>query len=467
MVPMAPSWLKLGFSKQLIPALLSESPSIIIRAAHTADGLEALKRAWNEFAEDECDPSEYTPPDELDVSSVPHDGAFVVSMTFPKAYRESEPYYGCAVFTPPEGSKLTNDTLRNASTRYFLLSLYGGRPIFEEVVGGKIHSKGKGTKPDDRDAFVAWACSQCCIPPEPKASTPDGNDPVASPKELAAAYAEARTTFNAALQRFLHGEYETFSVKFPVDEGEQKEHLWLGDLKYYTDGTFSGVIEDRPKIVESVVQGQSCEVAYNDITDWQAFHQGKIHGNYSLRALIPHLTQEEAVKYRMVLAELPTHTYQSPAAVPFAEGGAAEIAETPAPEEGETLATALSPEVEEAESESLAVPLVPLVSVEDSAANEPAREPLIEPSSPEPPANQPGPPPKPAAQPMIPAASVPATPPAEPEPVAEPVPEAAPAPVQPTPVASPAKLATPPVDPSNPPPKRPQLIIPPAPPKNS
>ncbi len=317
MVPMAPSWLKLGFAKQVIPAILSEQPSLLIRAANSTEGFNALKEAWNEFAQDECDPEEFTPPDDFHIETVANDGAFVVTLTFPKAYRESEAYYGIAILTPPDGSKLTNDTLRFSTKRYFLLSLYGGKTNYEEAIKGKIQSHGTGCSPQDLASFVGWAREKCGLPYSPATDSNKKRENTAiNEQALAAAFAEARSTLNAALQLFLNGDYETFSVKFPVIEGDQEEHLWLGDLKYYTDGTFSGIIEDQPKIVSSIVQGQSCEVAYDDVSDWQSFTAGKIHGNYSLRALIPFLSEAEAAKYRAVFADLPNQLETESSSIP-------------------------------------------------------------------------------------------------------------------------------------------------------
>lgn len=304
LVPLGPNWLKLGFAKQVVPAILFETPSILIGAAVSADGFKVLRQAWDEFAEDECEEEDYLPPDEVEIKSVRVDGALVVALTFPKAYREGEAYYGVAILQPPEGTKLTKNTIRQASKRYFLLSLYDGLTFYEEVIGAKVKSLGRGNDPEDQDAFVKWAQEKCGLHgdrPDPTATDSVTSDGM----QATAALAEARSTLNGALQRFLKGEYETFSVKIPITEGEQKEDLWLGDLKYYSDGTFSGIIEDKPQVVQTVVQGQSCEVAYDDVKDWQSFHQGKIHGNYSLRALIPELSSEEAAKYRAVLAELP------------------------------------------------------------------------------------------------------------------------------------------------------------------
>ena len=303
MVPLAPSPLKVGFAKEVLPALLFETPSILISAAHTGEGLRALKTAWDEYAQDECAADDYFAPDELKVEVLRAEGALTLLFELPKAYRESEAFYATATLVPPAGQKLTHETVRHATKRFFLLSLYGGKTFFEEAIGGKIKSRGRGTAPDDRNAFVSWAQQQCGL--SGLRPSPAITEVAPDLRHSAAALAEARSTLNSALQRFLNGEYETFSVKVPIVEGDMKEDLWLGDLKYYSDGTFSGIIEDRPKIVQTIVQGQSCEVAYDDVKDWQSFHKGKIHGNYSLRALIPELSSEEAAKYRAVLADLP------------------------------------------------------------------------------------------------------------------------------------------------------------------
>jgi len=304
MVPIAPSWLKVCFAKQIVPSLFTENPAALIRASHSEGGLNVLKSTWNDFAQNHCEPHDYSEPEGLAVSSLRDGGMLFISITFPKAYRESEAFYGIAVLTPPPNTKLTNETLHLATKRYFLLSLYSEKTIIEEAVEGKIYSHGNGCPADDPHHFLQWARQAYGLQDEaPITETIAPGTP--SEMALNTAHAAARSTLDHAIRCFMAGEYETFSVKFPIIEGEYKEHLWLGNLTCFEDGSFSGVIEDHPKIIKSVVQGQTCQISQTDITDWQSFHQGKIHGNYSLRALIPTLSAEEAVKYHAILAELP------------------------------------------------------------------------------------------------------------------------------------------------------------------
>lgn len=120
-------------------------------------------------------------------------------------------------------------------------------------------------------------------------------------QEMANAVEKARASLYAATERFLSGAIDNFSVKFPLSDGNATEHFWLSETSYQ-DGIFRGTIEDEAKSVTGVNPGDQFDVPYESVTDWTYLKDGKMHGNYSLRALLPRLSPEKATQYASVMA---------------------------------------------------------------------------------------------------------------------------------------------------------------------
>lgn len=115
------------------------------------------------------------------------------------------------------------------------------------------------------------------------------------------AIASAKATLHGVTERFIAGELENFTVKVPISDGEGTEHFWLSNTSY-ADGAFSGIIGAAPTQVTNVTEGQAYEAPFEDVTDWMFLQDGLMHGNYTLRALLPHMPPAEARKYAAVMA---------------------------------------------------------------------------------------------------------------------------------------------------------------------
>ena len=77
-----------------------------------------------------------------------------------------------------------------------------------------------------------------------------------------------------------------YSAKIRVGDGENKEYLWVSELKGQGD-MWSGRIENVP-VVRSVKKGQSYSFAKSEIVDWTYVDKAKkkVVGNFTTCALL-------------------------------------------------------------------------------------------------------------------------------------------------------------------------------------
>jgi uncharacterized protein YegJ (DUF2314 family) len=95
---------------------------------------------------------------------------------------------------------------------------------------------------------------------------------------------------------------EAFSLKLAISDGKLTEHFWCGDIRG-SAAAANCAIANEPADVHTVKLGQRVEVDPAIISDWMYMQSGKIKGGQTIRALIPHMTPEEADTYRAMLAD--------------------------------------------------------------------------------------------------------------------------------------------------------------------
>jgi uncharacterized protein YegJ (DUF2314 family) len=93
-----------------------------------------------------------------------------------------------------------------------------------------------------------------------------------------------------------------FAVKAAVRDAHGTEFFWLVRPER-RDGKVWGTVDNTPNIVKSVKDGERLEVADADVVDWMFMKAGRMHGNFTLRPLLPSLDPEEAAQLRAMLAE--------------------------------------------------------------------------------------------------------------------------------------------------------------------
>ncbi|MCM3869180.1 MAG: DUF2314 domain-containing protein [Pyrinomonadaceae bacterium] len=120
-------------------------------------------------------------------------------------------------------------------------------------------------------------------------------------KEMDAAITRARSEVDSFIAEMSKGNATDFAVKVPIQDKEETEHFWLTDVVYH-NGKFEGVIGNDPGMVTNVKMGQKWTVKKSEISDWLFMRDGKMHGNYTIRPLLKTLSEEEAARYRSILA---------------------------------------------------------------------------------------------------------------------------------------------------------------------
>jgi uncharacterized protein YegJ (DUF2314 family) len=120
-------------------------------------------------------------------------------------------------------------------------------------------------------------------------------------KEMDAAIARARSEVDSFITELSKGNGSDFAVKAPIQDKDETEHFWLTDI-VYRNGKFEGIIGNEPGIVTNVKSGQKWTVKKAEISDWMFMRGGKMYGNYTMRPLLKTMPEEEAEKFRSMLA---------------------------------------------------------------------------------------------------------------------------------------------------------------------
>ena len=90
-------------------------------------------------------------------------------------------------------------------------------------------------------------------------------------------------------------------IRFVTNQPPNGEHVWARDVR--RDGTnISATIATVPRNIPDLKQGQRVTVPITQVTDWLIENGGKYHGAYTVRALLPFMSKEEADAMRNSLA---------------------------------------------------------------------------------------------------------------------------------------------------------------------
>ena len=159
-----------------------------------------------------------------------------------------------------------------------------------------------------RIAFIAALLVVATLPMIPahgQKNTDSGiiETPAGDPK-LEAAYKRAKETFGFFLERFAKPDGETsFSVKLKYDTVMigRWEHIWASDLKREGDA-LTAAIANTPRDIPNLISGQRVTIDESRISDWGYVKKGKMHGYYTVRAILDRIPPDQAKFYRGILA---------------------------------------------------------------------------------------------------------------------------------------------------------------------
>ncbi len=112
--------------------------------------------------------------------------------------------------------------------------------------------------------------------------------------------ATARSRVDEFLTVLSTNEADSFSVKAPINDGEETEHFWIVNVSY-KDGVFSGEIGNDAGVVTNVKAGQRWEIKKGDISDWMFTKGDRIHGGFTIDPLLNSFPKDRADELRVKL----------------------------------------------------------------------------------------------------------------------------------------------------------------------
>ena len=79
----------------------------------------------------------------------------------------------------------------------------------------------------------------------------------------------------------------SYALKVRVQEGRDTEYFWVEEFTW-SDGSFTGRINDEPRLVKSIKPGQIVNFSRSQIADWKYLDEktGMTFGNFTACALL-------------------------------------------------------------------------------------------------------------------------------------------------------------------------------------
>jgi uncharacterized protein YegJ (DUF2314 family) len=131
-------------------------------------------------------------------------------------------------------------------------------------------------------------------------STPETLTETYDEDAMDAAIATARSRVDEFLKVLEDKGADSFSVKAPVQDGDETEHFWVVNVSY-ADGVFSGEIGNDPGIVKNVKAGQTWQIKKDEISDWMYTKGDLIHGGFTIDPLLGSFPKDKADALRSKL----------------------------------------------------------------------------------------------------------------------------------------------------------------------
>jgi uncharacterized protein YegJ (DUF2314 family) len=96
-----------------------------------------------------------------------------------------------------------------------------------------------------------------------------------------------------------------FMVKVAMKDARGgDEHIWVDSLQR-RDGAVIGRLANEPRALTGLSYGSEVTVNPALISDWAYAYQGKLYGNYTTRAMLPHLSDRERAETEVMLSATP------------------------------------------------------------------------------------------------------------------------------------------------------------------
>lgn len=128
----------------------------------------------------------------------------------------------------------------------------------------------------------------------------DENDPA-----MQQAIADARSTLPLFFEQSSDKDPSVSMLKVGVPYAEGVEHIWMSYCRATQGSALACVFANDPQNIPYKL-GDTYTFGLGDISDWMWFDEhGRIHGGYTIRAMLPKLPADQAAGLREQLAPLP------------------------------------------------------------------------------------------------------------------------------------------------------------------
>jgi uncharacterized protein YegJ (DUF2314 family) len=118
---------------------------------------------------------------------------------------------------------------------------------------------------------------------------------------MAKAFQRAKATLDSFLRIAQSPPPSTasFAVKVAVSDKKETEYFWISPFSWAGD-SFKGKLDNTPRLVSHVKEGQELQFKRADIVDWMYVDRAtqRMHGNFTACALLTKEKPEEAAKFR-------------------------------------------------------------------------------------------------------------------------------------------------------------------------
>lgn len=117
--------------------------------------------------------------------------------------------------------------------------------------------------------------------------------------EMEAAFAHARATLPGflGLAQAPRSGITSMAVKVGLDEGDDTEYFWISNF-VERDGWITGRIDNTPRLVKRVRNGEEIGFATEDVVDWLYRENGKMFGNFTGCVLLRRQPLAEAEEFK-------------------------------------------------------------------------------------------------------------------------------------------------------------------------
>jgi uncharacterized protein YegJ (DUF2314 family) len=124
--------------------------------------------------------------------------------------------------------------------------------------------------------------------------TAPNNDP-----EMAEAFRKARAQLPDFLKlaRAPGPGMSHFALKVKITDGRRDEYFWIAPFAEAENG-FAGRVNNKPRLVHTVKEGQRITFAVGDIYDWLFVDRGQMKGNFTACVLLRREPPAEADELR-------------------------------------------------------------------------------------------------------------------------------------------------------------------------